>query len=415
MTQFFRDITTMIALMVAMWSPSLAQNATAMPSSKEVSDSTAAQGNSIKVSLVTFYPGDEIFEVFGHTEIMVEYAQDKQPYFFNYGVFDFNSPNFLGRYIMGETDYMCANMPPEMDGGLKRGRKMVQQELNLTQEQARQVLAMLITNALPENRVYRYRHFSDNCSTRPRDILEKVLGQQLDYSKCDYVVGTTLREVMAHYTRNYPWEQFGIDLVLGAACDTVISARTQTFVPLFLMHAVSTVEVDHGSGPEKLVTATRVMMEGDDQGLVLPPTPWYGHPLTIAILLLIITALITYKDWKRGRVSRWADTLLFAIAGLAGCIIFFVEFISTHEAVLPNYNILWLHPLLLALSIMPWIKKTQKALRSGHLVNIALIATMAVVWISGLQVANAAFYPLVASTLLRSVVNVRKKLTFNNK
>ena len=339
---------------------------------------------------------------------MVEYDKNKKPYYFNYGVFDFNTPNFLGRYIMGETDYMCAIMPPTMDGGVKPGRKMVKQELNLTQEQARQVLTMLVTNALPDNCVYRYRHFSDNCSTRPRNILEKALGKEIDYSKCDYVVGRTLRQVMTHYTRNYPWEQFGIDLVLGAACDTVVDARTQSFVPLFLMHAVNTVEIDNGKGPEKFVKNTEVIKEGDDNGLVLPPTPWYLHPLTIAVALLIITALISVRDWCRRKVSRWFDTILFTVAGLAGCIIFFVEFISTHEAVLPNYNILWLHPLVLVLAILPWIKKATKLLHWAHLINIALIATMVVVWISGLQVANAAFYPLITSTLLRSIVNTRK-------
>lgn len=398
MTQFFRIIIITISVLVAIYTPSWGQDAPP----RHDSDSTA--GN-IEVSLITYYPGDEIFEVFGHSEILV--TDEKHAYFFNYGVFDFNSPNFIGRYIMGETDYMCAIVPPNLDSGVKPGRKMVKQDLNLTPEQAQQVLDMLVTNALPDNRVYRYRHFSDNCSTRPRDILEKALGHKIDYTKCDYVVGKTLRQIMTHYTRNYPWEQFGIDLVLGAACDTVVDARTQTFVPIFLMNAINTVTVDNGNGPEKLVKSTKVMMEGDDNGIVLPPTPWYQQPLTIAITLLIITMLISYKDWKRDKVSQWFDTFLFTLAGLAGCIIFFVEFISTHEAVLPNYNILWLHPLLLALAILPCVKKAKKLQRWIHLLNIALIATMVVVWLTGLQVANAAFYPLIASTLLRSIVNVK--------
>ncbi len=400
MIQFLKNITIITAILISTWTQMWAQSETPRP------DSTATT-DSIEVSLITFYPGDEIFEVFGHSEILV--TKGKNAYFFNYGVFDFNSPNFLGRYIMGETDYMCAIMPPTLDGGIKPGRKIIKQDLNLTPEQAQQMLDMLLTNARRENCVYRYRHFSDNCSTRPRDIIEKAIGQEIDYSKCDYVVGKTLRQIMTYYTRNYPWEQFGIDLALGAACDTVVDARTQTFVPLFLMNAISNVEVDNGNGPEKLVKATNVVMEGDDDGLVLPPTPWYLHPLTVAIALLIFTVIISYQNWKHRKVSRWYDTLLFTVAGLAGCVIFFVEFISTHEAVLPNYNILWLHPLLLLLAILPWIKRAKKPLRWAHLINIALIATMAVVWVSGLQVANAAFYPIVASTLLRSLVNVRRQ------
>ena len=135
----------------------------------------------------------------------------------------------------------------------------------------------------------------------------------------------------------------------------------------------------------------------------MPPTPWYLTPLFFALLLLAVTLAIVLRDWRRKRLSRWMDTAFFTVAGLAGCLIFFIEFISTHEAVCPNYNILWLNPLLLLLAILPWIKKAAAVLRWSHIVNLALIATMAVVWLSGLQVANAAFYPLVASSLALSL------------
>lgn len=374
-------------------------NATAKAQSGN--DSTSTVDHPIKVSLITFYPGNEIFEVFGHSEILL--TDSTGSYYINYGVFDFNSPNFLTRYIMGETDYICAIMPPELDGGIKEGRKMVKQRLNLTPEQAQRVWDMLAENVLPKNREYRYRHFSDNCSTRPRDVIETALGKEIDYNGCNYLVGKTLRQIMSYYTRNYPWEQFGIDLALGAACDTVVDARTQTFVPLFLMHALDSVLIDTPQGKQPLVMKKSVIKPGEDEGIVLPPTPWYLTPMAVAIALLAITILITLRDWRCRKVSRWFDTVLFTIAGLAGCIIFFVEFISTHEAVMPNYNILWLHPLLLLLAILPWCNRAKNMQRWCHMVNIALIATMALVWLSGLQVPNAAFLPLIASLLLRSI------------
>ena len=361
----------------------------------------------VKVSLITFYPGNEVFEVFGHSEILL--VDSTGSYYINYGVFDFNSPGFVTRYIMGETDYLCAIMPPEVDGGVKAGRKMVKQDLNLTPEQAQQVWDMLGWNVQPANREYRYRHFSDNCSTRPRDVIETALGKELDYSGCDYIVGKTLREVMTHYTRNYPWEQFGIDLALGAACDTVIDARTQTFVPLFLMHAFAGITVERDGQMVPLVSNTSVVRPGSEEGIVAQPTPWYLTPMFFALLLLAITIVITVRDWRRKCATRWFDTLLFVIAGLAGCLIFFIEFISTHEAVMPNYNILWLHPLLLLLAILPWIKKAAFLLKWCHIVNLALIATMAVVWLSGLQAPNAAFLPVVATLALRSVLHACKR------
>ena len=370
-------------------------------------DSTNATSHPIKVSLITYYPGNEVFEVFGHSEILISDSTGK--YYINYGVFDFNSPGFVTRYIMGETDYLCAIMPPEHDGGIKDGRKMVQQDLNLTPAQAQQVWDMLSWNVQPENREYRYRHFSDNCSTRPRDVIETAIGHEIDFTKCNYIVGRTLRQVMSHYTRNYPWEQFGIDLALGAACDTVIDGRTQTFVPLFLMHAINSVTVTQNGTQMPLVAKTQVIAPGSDNGIVAPPTPWYLTPMAMALLILAIAALISIKDWRCGKPSRWFDTILFTIVGLSGCLIFFLEFISTHEATMPNYNILWLNPLMLLLSILPWFKKSKKTLKWCHMVNIALIATMVVVWLGGLQAPNTAFIPLVAALLMRSIINLRRK------
>ena len=378
-----------------------------IPATAANTEATDSNSHPIKVSLITYYPGNEIFEVFGHSEILI--SDSTGNFYINYGVFDFNSPGFLTRYIMGETDYLCAVMPPEHDGGIKEGRKMVQQELNLTPEQAQHVWNKLSWNAMPENREYRYRHFSDNCSTRPRDVIESALGRELDYSKCNYIVGKTLREVMRHYTKNYPWEQFGIDLALGAACDTMIDVRTQTFVPLFLMHAIDSATVTQNGKQVPLVSKTDIIAPGSDNGIIAPPTPWYISPVAIALLVLVITIFITIKDWRRGKLSRWFDTALFTIAGLSGCLIFFIEFISTHEATMPNYNILWINPLMLLLAILSWFKKAKKTLRLCHMVNIALIATMVVVWLSGLQAPNTAFIPLIAALLLRSIINLRKK------
>lgn len=370
-------------------------------------DHSTATNHQVKVSLITSFPGNEVFEVFGHSEILL--SDSTGSYYINYGVFDFNSPGFVTRYIMGETDYLCAIMPPNIDAGIKKGRKRVQQELNLTPEQAQKVWSILSWNVLPSNREYRYRHFSDNCSTRPRDVIESALGHELDYSGCNYIVGKTLRQVMSHYTRNYPWEQFGIDLALGAVCDTIIDARTQTFVPLFLMHALNSITVDQKGKTVPLVNRSTVITPGSDNGIVAPPTPWYLTPMFFALLLLAITIAITVRQWRctRGGLSRWFDTALFAIAGLAGCLIFFIEFISTHEATMPNYNILWLNPLLLLLATLPWIRKASRLLKWCHWINIALIATMVVVWLSGLQAPNAAFLPLTSTLLLRSIFNIR--------
>jgi len=117
-------------------------------------------GDSVKVSLVTFYPGAKAFNIFGHSELRVQ--QGPQDWYFNYGVFDFSAPGFMWRFVLGETDYMCMAVPQRFATQGMEGRRMVEQELNLTQEQAREIRDFLTNNAMPANRVYRYQYLSDN-------------------------------------------------------------------------------------------------------------------------------------------------------------------------------------------------------------------------------------------------------------
>lgn len=372
---------------------------------------TATPADTIRVSLVTFYPGSDIYELFGHSEIRVTDPRYGDIYF-NYGVFDFAAPNFLYRFITGETDYWCLPVPPRFAAEPGEHRRMVEQELNLTQEQARRLSDMLTENAQPGNNTYRYKYFSDNCATRPRDMIERAVGCEMRYDGSDDANlrrPLTFRRVMRHYTAHYPWEQFGIDLLLGSACDTAITWRQAMFVPLVLRHAAARSVIATDSASRPLVRRELTLVDGDEQGTVLPPTPWYLSPMAAALLLLAFAAVVTAVERKRNRrarLSRWLDCLLWLTLGLMGGIIAFLLLFSSHEAVAPNFNILWLHPLYLVMAIMVWFKRTQRALRAISVANLVLIAAMAVVWLSGLQVPHPAFVPLAATAALRAAARL---------
>jgi hypothetical protein len=53
------------------------------------------------------------------------------------------------------------------------------QELNLTPAQSAALRDFLEWNELPENRFYQYDPYRDNCSTRIRDAIDRVLGGRL--------------------------------------------------------------------------------------------------------------------------------------------------------------------------------------------------------------------------------------------
>jgi hypothetical protein len=282
---------------------------------------------------------------------------------------------------------------------------MVEQELNLSQDRAIAVRNFLWNNAQPENRTYRYKFLSDNCSTRPRDIIEMAAGKGLKYPAIGDTA-VTYRDILAHYCRNYAWEKFGIDLVLGWNVDTILDQRATMFIPMLLMDAVAGATISSDDGQMPLVKATTVPIDKSTQGNVRPPTPWYQSPMTVALLVLALTLLVTCRDWRRGDVSRWFDSILFTAGGLAGCILFFLICFSTHEATSPNINIVWLHPLLLLLAILPWFSKTRPAARWLHALNALVVALLMLAWPWQPQVGNFAFFPLMAALVTRSLTNV---------
>lgn len=398
-----RLLRTYLTMLCALCATGTLEAAPELPLPADAVEAQEQQMDSIKVSLVTFYPGSEPHNIWGHSEIRVR--QGSTDLYFNYGVFDFQAPAFMWRFMLGETDYLCQPVPRIYATLGMEERRMVEQELNLPQDRALMVKDFLWNNAQPENSTYRYKFLSDNCSTRPRDIIEMAAGESLQYPAMgDSAV--TYRDILAHYCRNYAWERFGIDLVLGWDVDTIIDQRATMFIPMLLMDAVAGATIQTDSVTVPLVKATTVPNDKSTEGNVRPPTPWFLSPLTFALIVLAITLLVSGKDWRRHRVSRWFDTILFGAGGLAGCILFFLIFFSTHEATSPNINIVWLHPLLLLLAVLPWFKKTRSIARWLHALNALVVLLLMLAWPWQPQVGNIAFFPLMAALVMRSITNV---------
>ena len=131
----------------------------------------AASVDSVRISLLTCAPGSEIYALFGHSAIRYEDPARGEDWVFNYGMFSFKDPNFVMRFVKGETDYQLGVIPYryfEAEYAL-RGSSVYQQELNLTEAEKLMLIGLLRENYLPANRVYRYNYFYDNCTTRARD------------------------------------------------------------------------------------------------------------------------------------------------------------------------------------------------------------------------------------------------------
>lgn len=321
---------------------------------------------------------------------------------YNFGMFSFSKPNFVYRFVKGETDYALAGYPFEyfIPEYVERNSKVVEQVLNLSQRQAESLYLQLEWLRLPQNREYRYNYVLDNCATRPRDMIEKVTGG-LNYPQpADTTL--TFRDMMRSYSGNYPWYQFGIDLALGSGIDYRLDAREQMFAPIYLMNAFQGSAFIDESGHRVPLVKERIVLFDGSESPVLPPTPWYLSPLFVAFAVFAAAVVLTVKDVVRKKVSRWFDFIWFLIAGLAGCLVFFLVFVSEHEATSPNYLAFWLNPFCLVVPSLVFIKTLRKWLYFYHFINFALVLILLAVWWALPQCANAAFFPLMACSIIRS-------------
>lgn len=194
------------------------------------------QTDSIQFSLLTCAPGSEIYALFGHTAIRYQNFSKGVDLVFNYGMFSFDTPHFVYRFVKGETDYQLGITPYsyfESEYAF-RGSSVYQQVLNLTYLEKISLLKLLQDNYLPENRVYRYNYFYDNCTTRARDQIERSIQGKVVYPSVDW--HKTFRGIVHEFTKGSPWDELGIDLCLGAEADKPIDLRQQMFAPFYMRY-----------------------------------------------------------------------------------------------------------------------------------------------------------------------------------
>ncbi|KAA4675088.1 DUF4105 domain-containing protein, partial [Bacteroides ovatus] len=167
---------------------------------------SANNNDSIRLSLLTCAPGEEIYSLFGHTAIRYENPSQGIDVVFNYGLFSFNTPNFIFRFSLGETDYQLGATDYERFAAEYAffGRSVWQQTLNLTDEEKTELIRLLQENYRPENRVYRYNFFYDNCATRPRDKIEESIAGKVIYPAEPQDGSLTFRDIVHQYCKGHP-------------------------------------------------------------------------------------------------------------------------------------------------------------------------------------------------------------------
>ena len=367
--------------------------------------------SSTRVSVLTVAPGREVFQLEGHTALRIverdSVGSPLRDMVVNWGVFDFQSPNFIARFVKGDTDYMALAYPTKLfiEEYKAEGRKVIEQVINLSPERTDSLIDAIALNLNPENRIYRYNYVLDNCATRPMNLIQRYanLSSTNALGNTDVALSETknrtFRSEMRRYHSNYPWYQFGIDLALGNEIDKPISERQQNFAPLQFSMALAKAQTADGA---PLVNETKVLVRGPEEGVSQGATPWPLTPMAVSIYALIFTLAITYRDIKHCCLSKWFDSALFGLLGLLGCLLTFLIFFSSHYGASPNLLYLWLNPLCLTAAVGVWIKSWNRVVYWWQIINFAAVIMLFAAYAAGMQSLNPAFIGWMLCDLVRS-------------
>ena len=362
------------------------------PSATFASEPTPAGSDSLRISVLTCMPGPEIYALDGHSALRVQSAAGDSVW--NYGLFSFEQPNFVYRFVKGETDYMVGAYPTSwfLPEYRDRGSRVYEQELNLTPEEKQKLLLLLRNDLKEENRIYRYNYIKDNCATRIRDHIEQSMGG-VRYT--DTLHFGTYRKQMNARHDGYPWYQFGIDLALGSGLDGKISSRDEMFTPIEMMVRLDNARSEDG---RPVVKARTIVVDGSDSATE-GPTPWFLTPMTIWWILFFGILIAVWYGNRRDDVLKWIYVLYFGAIGLAGCLIAFLVFVSTHEATTPNILIWWLNPLQLIVPATIWWRRTRGATTVMMYYNLVAVCAVLILWLTGAQNLNRADLPLLLADI----------------
>lgn len=341
LTTIFRTVTVAVIIMISVWPMCVcAGNETV----SQPADGTIGNeaDDSVVVSLLTCSPGEEVYSLYGHTALRYHDMRTSYDWVFNYGVFNFRKSFFVLRFTFGLTDYELGVVPFDI---FKReyartGRGVVEQVINMTAKEKQAIYYALEENYLPQNRIYRYNFFYDNCTTRARDMIERCIDGKIIYP--DDNLHMTYREAIHEHTVGHPWAAFGNDLCIGVKADMEMSAREQQFIPLCLMNDFKKALIQDSDGKCKpLVYETRTVIQPQLQ-IIEKEFPL--SPTQCAYILLCVSIVIALVEYKRKKTFVAWDCLLILVNGIAGLIIIAL-FFSKHPTTSTNLQALLINPI----------------------------------------------------------------------
>ena len=326
----------------------------------------------IKFSVVTIGPYEsELYSAFGHSGIRYVDKKNNIDHFYNYGIFDFNQPNFYLNFLNGKLLYMVAKYDYRTAEKyyINEDRYIKEQVLDLNESEKILLYNILEQNIRPENRTYLYNYVYDNCATKIRDVLHNVYGESLSFTS--EPEKKSFRQLMDLYLEKNKWGDLGIDICLGPEIDYDVSFDEEMFLPDYLFKGIENAVRD---GDKNIVSKTNIinLQKEDFQSYSL--SPHY-----IFLIFFIISIYLSFRQVKYGIKYFVFDSIYLMVSGIIGCLLVYLWFFTDHLSSY-NFNIVWAMPFNIIISILILVNPNSSLVKWYMFLYSVLLFSLLILW-----------------------------------
>lgn len=337
---------------------------------------------SARVSIITCDTGNESYSLFGHTAVRITDLENNLDVVFNYGAFDFTTPNFVAKFAKGDLQYFAvANAFPDfMYQYTYEKRSVFEQELNIPLVKKQKLLDNLTATLSSSQSYYTYKFIDKNCTSMVVDLLNKTLESNVIVKKTD--TDKTYRTILYPYFDNSFYEKLGTSIIFGKKVD---ENGTRIFLPLELHNSLKLIQFEN----RPLCKESKTVLEFKKE----MPNSWWDNFYTFAFLLAFIILLN----------NKSIEMFYFFIMGMLGLFFGFMGLYSNHEELAYNYNILLFNPFLLALLYF-YYTKNKKWIINVSLVNLFFLLVYVVFMLNKIHLLIVLPLVLTSSALLVKII-----------
>ena len=350
------------------------------------------ENEEFEISILSIGEGQSLADAFGHTGIRIIDKKTNNDVVFNFGIYDYNAPNFYSNFVKGRPVYKLGvqNYTSFINNYIKQDRYIIEHEINLDKKTTQKIINLLVKNLEDPNYVYDY--LRDNCSTRVADLFIKQT-EQLQNTEMDVLTENSYRELIHSKINENSWGALGIDLCLGAIMDRKISIKETLFLPEKLMQYLdSLIEKDSKSITKNIIFSPQSSLLYNEN---LP------NPLLINSLLSVLLIFITFLNFKKSIWKKWIDILIYFSSGTLGVLVIYLWFFSNHFASAQNFNFLWAFPFNLIMVYALLRKNPPNWAVNFIKLNIILLVLLFIHWATGVQKYNITLLPIFIALLVR--------------